>query len=333
MRAMLVHEFGAAETMALGQIEPPPVGPLDVRVEIAAAGVNPLDAIVRDGQGAAIVPTEFPFIPGHDFAGTIAEVGADATRFRVGDRVYGYHLTGLIKWGTYAESIVLPESFVGRMPESVGFEQAAALPIPGITCLQLLDGWAGVRAGETILVHAGAGGVGSVAVQLAKHRGLEVLATASPRNHDYVRGLGADTVIDYNTVDFREAVRAIHPDGLDVVLFTITHVDDDFDYGAQTLRRSVEVLKDAGSTRSRAGARLASIVNSIAVGEELIERGVNYHYHSARPDGAALERLAELVDAGAIAIPQLTVLPLSEAVEAHRLIESKHVAGKLVLRV
>jgi NADPH:quinone reductase-like Zn-dependent oxidoreductase len=333
MRAVLVDDFGGREVLRLGEIEPPPLRPGDVRVDIAAAGVNPLDAIVRAGFGKDIVPTEFPFVPGHDFAGTIAEAGAETSRFAVGDEVWGYHLTGLIKWGTYAESIVLPESFVGRKPRSIGFEEAAALPIPALTCLQLLEDWAKIAAGETILIHAGAGGVGSIAVQLAKHRGLEVLTTASGRNHPYLRELGADHVIDYNWIDFREPVLAAHPDGVDVVLFTITIVDDDFDYGADTLRRSVDVLKDGGQIDSPSGSRLASIVNMEALGRELDDHDVNYKYVSCHPAGEQLEVVADLVDEGHIRPPRLTVMPLSEAQQAHQLIESKHVTGKVVLTV
>ena len=333
MHAVLVDDFGPTDVMRLGEISPPALKPTDVRVSIEAAGVNPLDAIVRAGFGKDVVPTEFPFIPGHDFAGTIAEVGGEASRFEVGDEVWGYHLTNLIKWGTYAESMVLPESFVARKPKMLSFEEAAALPIPILTCMQLLDDWAHVKEGETILIHAGAGGVGSMAVQLCKHRGLEVIATASEANHEYVKRLGADMVIDYNAVDFREPVLAAYPDGVDVVLFTITIVDNDFDYGADTLMRSIDALKDGGQIGAPSGSRLASIVNQVELGRLLDDRDVNYRYVSCRPSGEQLEEAAVLFDAGHLAPPQLTVLPLAEAQKAHELIESKHVAGKVVLKI
>jgi NADPH:quinone reductase-like Zn-dependent oxidoreductase len=331
MKAMIVREFGAASEIEMADVDAtePRIG--EIVVEIRAAGVNPLDAVVRAGYGKGVIPVALPLILGHDFAGIVSEIGESCNRFKVGDEVYGYTFPNVLCWGTYAERIVLPELWVGKKPQSIDFGEAAAFPIPALTSIQLLDDWAKMRSGEVILIHGAAGGVGSFAVQLAKHRGLTVIGTASPRNHDYLRALGCDDVIDYNTQDFRDVVKRQYPDGIDIVLFTLSIVDNDFKYGEKTLFDSVDVLKGAGKLGS--GSRLASIVNMADQKPELIRRGVNFKYISGRPHGTQLDMLSELIDAGAIRPPKITRMPLSEARQAHELIETKHVAGKIVLDV
>lgn len=331
MRAMIVREFGSAARIEMAHVATtePRVG--EIAVEIRAAGVNPLDAVVRSGFGKGIIPVALPLILGHDFAGVVTEVSEGCERLKIGDEVFGYTFPNVLCWGTYAERIVLPELWVGRKPKSIDFGEAAAFPIPALTSIQLLDDWAKMRAGEVILIHGAAGGVGSFAVQLAKHRGLTVIGTASPHNHDYLRELGCDLCIDYNRQDFRAVVKEHYPEGIDVVLFTLSIVDNDFKYGEKTLFDSAYVLKGGGRTGS--GSRLASIVNMVDQKAELIRRGINFHYISGRPNGSQLELLADMIDAGAIRPPKITRMPLSDARKAHELIETKHVAGKIVLDI
>lgn len=331
IKAMLVEKFGPASAMKMGKIDVPEPRIGEVCVSIKAAGVNPLEAIIRAGYGEGIIPASFPFIPGHDFAGTVCEVGEGCSRFAIGDDVYGYTFPNVIKWGAYAEKIVVPELWLGKKPKSISFVETAAFPIPALTTIQLLDGWARIKKGETILIHAGAGGVGSFAVQYAKHKGLSVIATASSHNHEYLRELGADTVIDYNTQDFVEVVKAAHLKGIDIVLFTISIVDNDFHYGEQTLFRSIEVLKGGGKIGS--GSRLASIVNMAPQEPELRRRNINYTYISARPNGPQLNMLSDLIDEGNIRPPKITTFPFEDAVKAHELIETKHASGKIVIEI
>ena len=308
MRAIGIHEFGGRDKLQLLDLPEPKVPPDFVKIQIRAAGVNPVDWKIREGRSEPRFPVVFPVVPGWDAAGVVAEVGPAVTEFAPGDEVIAYCRKHFLGEGTYAEYVSVPDAFVARKPESLSFDQAAAIPLAGLTAYQALFLAAGLTAGERVLVSAAAGGVGSFAVQLAIDAGAEVIGVASEQHRDRVLELGAYEVIDRSR-DVVEAVRELVPDGVDVV----------FDlYGDERLG---DAARDEG--------RIVSIASPPTYGE----RGVVPSYVFVRPDGEQLEELAALADDGRLLVDIAEVLPLEEAARAHELSEGGHVRGKLVLRV
>lgn len=307
MRAIRFHAFGGPEVLVLEEVERPRPGAGEVLVAVHAAGVNPIDWKVRDGSARALAP-QLPRIPGYDVAGVVVEVGADVSRLKVGDEVFGY--LSLARGGAYAEYVVAPESELSAKPESLDFTAAAAVPLAALTAWQALVETAGLDEGQTVLVHAAAGGVGHFAVQIAKARGAKVIATASASNHEFLRGLGADVVIDYRTQRFEEHARDV-----DVVLDPL---------GGDTRARSYGVLKPGGFLVSIVGAPPAA---------ELAEHGVRGAGILVRPDAKGLAQLSELVEFGALRPEVSLVLPLEKAAEAHARSQEGHTRGKIVLAI
>ena len=304
MKAVRFEKHGSPDVLLFGELPDPVPAPGEVVVDVHAASINAADWKVRSGASPV---TKFPHVLGRDFSGVVAAIGPGVTDIAVGDRVFGVLDRG--KEGAYAEKVATPARLVARLPEAIAHDVAAAHALAGLTALVALEDTLRLQRGETILIHGGAGGVAGFAIQLAKHLECRVVSTASARNHDYVRGLGADEVIDYNAVDFTTVVR-----GIDAVLDTA---------GGDVTRRSFEVL--------RPGGRLASIVGLQAP-------------PSPRPDAASLkpdvqrdrphlERIVALVTAGVIRPPEITRFPLAEAAAAHRVSEARHLRGKLVLQV
>jgi NADPH:quinone reductase-like Zn-dependent oxidoreductase len=308
MRAIGIHEFGGRDKLQLLELPEPKVPPDFVKIEIRAAGVNPVDWKIREGRSEPRFPVVFPVVPGWDAAGVVAEVGPAVTEFAPGDEVLAYCRKHFLGEGTYAEYVSVPDAAVARKPESLSFEQAAAIPLASLTAYQALFHTAGLTAGERVLVSAAAGGVGSFAVQLAIDAGAEVIGVASEQHRERVLELGAYEVIDRSR-DVVEAARELVPDGVDVV----------FDlYGDERLG---DAVRDEG--------RLVSI----AAPPSYAERGVVSSYVFVRPDGEQLEELAALADDGRLLVDIAEVLPLENAARAHELSEAGHVRGKLVLRV
>ena len=308
MRAIGIHEFGGRDKLQLLELPEPKVPPDFVKIEIRAAGVNPVDWKIREGRSEPRFPVVFPVVPGWDAAGVVAEVGPAVTEFAQGDEVFAYCRKHFLGEGTYAEYVSVPDAAVARKPESLSFEQAAAIPLASLTAYQALFLTAGLTAGERVLVSAAAGGVGSFAVQLAIDAGAEVIGVASEQHRDRVLELGAYEVIDRSR-DVVEATRELVPDGVDVV----------FDlYGDERLG---DAVRDEG--------RLVSIAAPPSYGE----RGVVSSYVFVRPDGEQLEELAALADDGRLLVDIAEVLPLEDAARAHELSEAGHVRGKLVLRI
>ena len=211
MRAMVIDEWGGRKAMHEADVEPPPVGPDYVQIRVRAAGVNPVDTKIRAGGLAPLFPAHFPLILGWDAAGTVEQVGPAVTMFRPGDEVYAYCRRHDLQYGTYGELVSVPDAFVAHKPESLDFNEAGALPLVGLTAHQALES-VGVRGGEKLFVTGGAGGVGHIAIQLAVARGAQVIATASPANHDWLRELGAEP-LDYNDGDVPARVRELTGDG------------------------------------------------------------------------------------------------------------------------
>jgi len=323
MRAMVIDGFGAAENLRPAELPMPAPGPGEVLIKVAYAGVNPADWKCREGWLARYFQYRFPFVLGFDLAGLVVKRGEGANGCAPGDRVVAYSRQGMGEWGSYAEYVVATADAVAQLPAGVRLAEAAALPTAGITAFEGLFESGRVGSGQKVLVHGGAGGVGSYAIQLARHAGAAVAATCSPRNHDYVRGLGAELAIDYRAGRIAEDAAAWAPQGFDLVLDAV---------GQGSLPQAVELV--------RAGGVLAPIATLIAdeVPHDTAraqQRGVRIvpTISSYERSGAQLRRLVALYGEGALRAPALSVLPLEQAAEAQRLVQNGHVRGKLVLEV
>lgn len=307
MKAISYARYGGPEVLELGEVDDPKVGPDAVLVKVRAAAVNPVDWKCREGYLDAILPAVFPVVPGWDVSGVVVQPGPAVPEFSVGDEVIGYVRADVLSGGTFAEYVAAPVRTLARKPDSMSFEEAAGLPLAGLTALQMLHRVLGVKRGETVLVHAAAGGVGSIAVQLAVHLGARVIGTASERNHDFVRGLGGEPV-SYGA-GLAERVRELAPGGVDAVFDSV---------GQDALRASVNLLAPEG--------RLASIADP-----EVVSLGGQYWF--VRPDPQDLQRLSDLADQGVVTVHVSETFPLERAADAHRLNEEGRTRGKIVVRV
>ncbi|MBT2442501.1 NADP-dependent oxidoreductase [Streptomyces sp. ISL-36] len=306
MRAITAAEWGGPEVLTETRVARPEPGPTEILVRVHAAGLNPVDWKSR-ATGGFGGWGEQPVI-GWDVSGVVEAVGLGVTLYAPGDEVFGMpQFPG--QAGGYAEYVTGPARHFARKPAALSHVEAAALPLAGLTAWQSLIGTAELRAGQRVLVHAAAGGVGHLAVQIAKARGAYVLGTASAAKHDFLRGLGVDEPIDYTATDFAEVVRDV-----DVVLDC---------YGGDYGTRSLAVLREGGT--------LVTLPSPDAV--PATERGIRTGFTLVEPDYAGLLGLAELVEAGRLRPEVETVLPLAEAAKAHTLGESGRTRGKIVLTV
>ena len=306
MKAAFLTGHGGPEKFVYGDVPDPVPGAGEVVVDIHAASVNAADWKVRRGSYNSTL--KFPYILGRDFAGTVAALGPGATDFKPGDPVFGVCDAGIE--GAYAEKIAIKAAIIARKPDTLGDAEAAAMALTSLTAIWALEDTARLKSGETVLVQGGAGGVAGFAIQLAKHIGATVVTTASARNHDYVKSLGADRVIDYNIEDFAKAAPPC-----DVVFDTV---------GGEVQVRSYQVLKPGG--------RLVWIA-AAPPGFEPIRKDVQVLRPRVARDRPHLERMLELLAAGAVWPPAITRYPLAQAAEAHRVSEGRHLQGKLVLMV
>ncbi len=308
MRAIGQDTLGGPEVLKLIEVDRPEPGLLEVLVRVRAAGVNPTDWKGRATGGLA---GGVPKILGYDVSGVVEAVGPGVTLYEPGDEVFGMPLFPRLP-GAYAEYVVAPPRHFARKPASLDHVHAAALPLVSLTAWQSLVDTAGLQAGQRVLVHAAAGGVGHVAVQIAKARGAYVIGTASASKHDLVRSLGADEVIDYRSVDFASAVS-----DLDVVLDAV---------GGDYSERSLPTLRDGGT-----------LVSILPVGDELraaaAARGISSGWTLVEPDYSGMKEIAALVESGHLHAEIDTVFPLEEAAKAHALGETGRTTGKIVLTV
>jgi len=305
MKAMLLTNHGGPEMLRYGEAPDPVAGPGEVVVDIHAASVNGADPKVRRGKGRYQLD-KFPHILGRDFSGVVSQVGAGVTDFKIGDAVFGVLDAG--HEGTYAEKLAIKAAIIAKKPASLSHVDAAALGLVSLTALTAIEDTAKLKAGETILIQGGAGGVAGFAIELAKHIGATVITTASAGNHAYVRSLGADRVIDYNTQDFT----SIGPI-CDVVFDTV---------GGEKVRAgSYKVLKPGG--------RLVWI----SPGEGPVRADVATLKPDVKRDRAHLERMLALLAAKAIRPPPITHFKLADAAKAHEISEGRHLQGKLVFDV
>ncbi len=306
MKAAYFMKNGGPEVMQYGDVLDPVAGPGQVLVDVHAASVNGADWKVRAGHYAPI--TDFPYIPGRDFSGVVSALGAGVSDFAIGDAVFGVCDVG--QEAAYAEKIAIRSAIVASKPESLTHAECAAVSLIGLTALVSIEDTLQLKSGETILIQGGAGGVASFAIQLAKHIGARVITTASAANHDYLRGLGADQIIDYNKLDFTQVVS-----GCDAVFDTV---------GGEVTTRSFAVL--------RPGGRAAFIGSGNAAPASPRADVVSLRPKVGR-DRAHFDRTMALVTGGAVRVPEITLYALSQAAAAHTVSEGRHFRGKLVFKV
>ncbi len=302
MKAIQIKEYGDESVLNYTDVERPTPKADEILVNVKAAAVNPVDLKIRNGRGKDF-GMELPLILGADFAGTVEEVGNKIKKFKKGDAVYGKILIGC-----YAEYVIVKEDELGRKPDNLDFENSASIPMGALTAWQAIFDTAHLKSGQKILIHGASGGVGSMAVQLAKAKGAYVIGTASGTNMDFVKSLGADEFIDYTSTNFEDEVKDV-----DVVFDPI---------GGETHNRSYQVLKKDGF--------LVSLVQKPS--EELVKKyHVKAEVMASKPNPKQLEEITELVEAGKIKTQVEKTFPLSEANKAQKLSEEGHVKGKIVL--
>ena len=308
MKAVRVHAFGGVEVLQFEDAPRPQPAADEVLIRVIAAGVNPVEAKIRSGMFARMMSGKLPFIPGLDVAGVIDAMGENATKFKTGDPVYG--CLNVQRQGGYAEFAIAKEDEISLKPKNLSFEAAAAVPVAGATAWQALVEIAKLNNGQTVLIHGGSGGVGSFAVQVAKARGAKVIATASARNQEFLRELGADQTIDYTATRFEDAVKDV-----DVVLDPI---------GGETLQRSYGVVKKGGF--------IVSVVQPPDKAE-LDARGIRGSGFMVTPTTGLLSELTKMIEAKKVRPIVTKTFPLAEAAKAQQEIETGHTRGKIVLRV
>lgn len=328
MKVYLVDRYNGP--MKAGEAAEPTVGDRDVLVDIHAAGVNMLDAKIRDGEFKLLIPYEAPFVLGHDLAGVVTRVGPAVTRFAAGDEVYGRPRDDSV--GTFAQRIAVHEDDLAIKPASLSMAEAASVPLVALTAWQALVERASLQPGQKVLIHAGSGGVGTYAIQLAKHLGGTVATTTGTTNVEWVRDLGADVVINYRTQDFETVVR-----DYDVVLDS---------QGGETLAKSLRILKPGGVAIGIAGPpdpdfarrqglgfplRLAMTLLSWKMRRAARRQGVRYSFLLVRASGVQLEEITELIDSGVLRPIVDRTYPFDEAPQALAHVEGGRTKGKVVI--
>ena len=315
MRAVYYEQFGDAGVLKIGDQPTPEPGDGEVLIRVRAASVNPVDWKIREGFLKDFFPHHCPIIPGWDVAGEIAALGAGVSGFGVGDPVYAYARKPVVQAGTYAEYVTVAADVVAPIPTNMDMVQASTIPLAGLTVWQSLFDFAGIKTGDTVLVHAAAGGVGSLAVQLAAHAGATVYGTASSANADYVKGLGAARVIDYRSEDVVDVAHAEVPDGFDIVFDTV---------GGETLAASYGLVRPGGALPT---------LNDPPDETACAARNIRALRVFSEPNGDHLRQLTSLVEAGALKPAQIETYPLTEAATAMNTSQSGHTRGKIVLAV
>lgn len=329
MKAAYISRYGNIDDIQFDEQPKPSLTEDAVLIKVHAASINPLDLRVLEGEFKAILPVKFPFILGNDFAGTVVEVGSKVTQFKAGDEVYAK--TDLN--GAFAEYTVVQQSSLALKPQNISMEQAAALPLVALTSWQALVEIAKVKAGQKVLIHAGSGGVGSIAIQLAKSLGATVATTTSAKNSGWVKELGGDIIIDYKTMNFEQELR-----DYDVVLDT---------QGGKTLEKSLNVLKRGGRLISISGPpdhAFAEAINpnwflkcvipmlSWSIRHKAKKRGITYSFLFMQPNGQQLSKITELVETGKIKPVVDQAYDFIQIKEALQYVNTGRAKGKVVLK-
>lgn len=332
MKSFLIDRYKKGGALRLGESPMPELRENDVMVEIHAAGVNALDNKIRDGEFRLILPYQLPLVLGNDVAGVVVRVGAKVRHFKPGDEVYARPAQDRI--GTFAEYIAIDEADVAMKPNNLTMDEAASIPLVALTAWQALVERANLRNGQKVLIHAGSGGVGTIAIQLAKHLGAYVATTTSTANIALVKSLGADVVIDYKKDDFEKVLQ-----GYDVALNSL---------GKDTLEKSLSVLKPGGklisisgppdpdfATQSGSGWLLRQVMRVLSFGvrRKSKRRGINYSFLFMTANGEQLGRITSLIEAGVIRPIVERVFPFERTNEALGYVETGRAKGKVVVAV
>jgi alcohol dehydrogenase len=332
MKAFVLERYGKQRALRLADIPKPELRDDEVLVEVHAAGVNLLDSKIRDGEFKLILPYHLPLILGHDVAGVVVEVGPRVRQFKPGDEVYAR--PDDFRIGTFAEYVPVKEASLALKPKGLTMEETASIPLVGLTAWQVLIERAKLKKGQRVLIHAGSGGVGTFAIQLAKHVGAVVATTTSTANVDWVKALGADIVIDYRKEDFATLLR-----DYDVVVNSL---------GGEVLDKSLRVLKPGGKLISISGPPDADFAKEIGlswilrqlmrllsyrISRKARRRGVSYSFLFMRASGDQLREIGRLMDSGTIRPVVDRVFPFESTNEAMAYVESGRAKGKVVVRV
>jgi alcohol dehydrogenase len=332
MKAFIIDRYGKSEVGHIADRPLPVVTADDVLIKVHAASINPIDLKIREGEFKLILPFKLPLILGCDLAGTVVEVGTNVTRFKAGDEVYARISKDRI--GTFAEFVAILDSDVALKPTTLSMDEAASVPLVGLTAWQALVDRAQLKAGQKVLIHAGSGGVGTIAIQLAKHLGATVATTTGTSNVEWVKALGADTVIDYKTTAFEDVLH-----DFDVVLDT---------QGGKSLEKSLKVLKKGGQLISIAGApdpqwakdsganwiiTLASHLLSFSIRRKAKQLGVSYSFLFMHADGDQLHRIAQLIETGKIRPVVDRVFPFAQTADALAYSGLGRAKGKIVIHI
>lgn len=313
MNAVRIHEYGGPDVLNLETVSRPVPDEKELLVRVRAAGVNPIDWMVREGYVDDALAPSLPFVPGWDLSGVIEAVGSDCSAFETGDSVFG--LVGIPDPGNaYAEYAVVPASDVIVKPETLSHREAGAIPMAALTAWQALFEHGQLRADQRVLIHGSAGGVGHMAVQFASHAGAHVIGTASGSNEAYLRSLGVDAFVNYREQRFEQVV-----DGVDVVLDAV---------GGETLERSISVLNRGGRLITLPEPPTEEIVANASD-----DRNATVHWFSVEPDATTLTKIRALSQTGAVTVTVSDLFSLSKADVAHRKSQRGHVRGKLVLDI
>lgn len=330
MKAFIVDRYGKKGDVRLGDMPEPTLGANDVLVQIHAAGVNPLDSKIRDGEFKLILPYRLPLILGHDVAGVVVRVGSRVQRFKPGDEVYARPADYRI--GTFAEFISMNEADVAIKPKNLTMEEAASIPLIGLTAWQALVEKAKLKKGQKVLIHAGSGGVGTFAIQLAKHLGAVVATTTSTANIDLVKRLGADIVIDYKKDGFEKSLH-----GYDVVLNSLS---------GETLEKSLRVLKPGGKLLSISGPPDPDFAKEVGLSwflkqvmrllsyrirKKARRHQINYSFLFMKASGEQLRQISSIIEAGGIRPVMDRVFPFESTKEAMAYVETGRAKGKVVV--
>jgi|TARA_B100000378_G_scaffold265258_1_gene249626 NADPH:quinone reductase-like Zn-dependent oxidoreductase len=308
MQAIQIQEFGDPQVLQVKEISIPAPGPGELLVRVHAAAVNPVDTSIRAGRAGGLSGASLPYVPGFDVSGTVTAIGSDVVNFKVDDEVFA--MVDLRRGGAYAEYAIVLENEAALKPTRVNHAEAAAIPLVALTAWQALFEVAKLQKGQTILIHAGAGGVGSIAVQLAKWRGAHIVATASDYNHNFLRELGVDVPVDYRTQNFEDFASDV-----DVVLDPI---------GGDTQVRSLQILKEGGI--------LVSIVGLTSEGRNP-SRNVRATSILVRPNSVQLSEIGELIQNGIINPIVSYRFPLEQAPLAHEQSQTRRTRGKIVIEI
>ena len=315
MKAALIHSFGGIEKIKIEEIPIPIPQEGEVQIAVKCAGINPVDWKIADGLLQSRMEYQFPITLGWDVSGEISSVGKGVHHLKVGDPVFAYCRKKSLHDGSFAEYICLAGENVVKKPKTLSFAEAAAIPLSALTAWQSLYDTAHFKEHESVLIHAGAGGVGGFAIQFAKLTGAHVITTASRANFDYVKQLGADEVIDYTQENFVDAIHKKHSKGVDVIFDTV---------GGASLKASYLAAKKGGRLVTIAGVVDEALATS---------QNVTASYVFVHPDGKELTAIAELLDQKKILSPRVTELPFAEVTSALRTSREGHIQGKLILKI